>query len=538
VSASASFPSQSPLPEPEAEAPAALDVAGAATSSPDVVLDVRGLKTYFYTYDGVVRALDGVNLKIRRGETLGLVGETGCGKSVTAFSITRLIPDPPGRIMEGRVLLRGSDLLWGLDKEARFKEVGKTGRYKIRRSYRRIQEAQRRMMAVRGSLISTIFQEPMLALNPVFRVWDQIGESLTLHRLPPTIDAMLAASTAAPELPEAVDRLVDAALHKDLPRIRAVSKEIGQLTGLPSLATEMFYAVRNPNLVGTEAIGREVQRCLRRVPLSGLQRSYLQRRRRIAELDQTLRRIYMTEMKEGKPDRRGRGFARARRRAVELGSLGYRLPGIRRHVKRPLDSELFWQAVGLLESVSIASPAQVASSYPHELSGGMLQRVMIAMALASDPEILIADEPTTALDVTIQAQILELMRALKSRVGTAILLITHDLGVIAEVADRVSVMYAGRMIETAPVRELFANPLHPYTQGLLASIPRVDDPNKKLESIPGSVPNLISPPPGCRFHPRCPHAMPICKEQVPPTTVEAPSHTVACFLYHGVEDRN
>jgi oligopeptide/dipeptide ABC transporter ATP-binding protein len=163
----------------------------------------------------------------------------------------------------------------------------------------------------------------------------------------------------------------------------------------------------------------------------------------------------------------------------------------------------------------------------------MLQRVMIAMALSAEPELLIADEPTTALDVTIQAQILELMRDLKNRIGTAIMLITHDLGVIAEVADRVCVMYAGNIVEVAPVRDLYKHPLHPYSQGLLSSIPRMDQPDKKLESIPGSVPNLIYPPTGCRFHPRCPHAMPICKETRPPMTLEAEGHTVACYLYHG-----
>jgi peptide/nickel transport system ATP-binding protein len=503
-----------------------------------VVLDVRDLTTYFYTYDGVVRALDGVDLKIRRGETLGLVGETGCGKSVTAFSITRLIPDPPGRIMSGRVLLRGSDLLWGLDKEAKFKEIGKSGRYKIRRSYRRIQEAQRRMIAVRGSLISTIFQEPMLALNPVFRVSDQIGEALQLHRLEPIVDSLLAASLKAPDLPELVDRLVDAATRQDTAAMRVAAKELGARVGLASIATEAFHSLRGGGAIGREAMRKEVLRRLRRVQLSGSQRRYLQGRRRLAVIDHALREIYMNEMRVGKPDHRNRSLTRARRRSMQLQMLGYRLPGLGKHARRPLETELFWQTVALLESVTIASPAQVASSFPHELSGGMLQRVMIAMALSSDPEILIADEPTTALDVTIQAQILQLMRDLKSRVGTAVLLITHDLGVIAEVADRVSVMYAGRIVETAPVRELFANPLHPYTQGLLASIPRVDDPSKKLESIPGSVPNLIHAPTGCRFHPRCPHAMPICKEQVPPTTVESPAHKVACFLYHGPEDQN
>ena len=191
------------------------------------------------------------------------------------------------------------------------------------------------------------------------------------------------------------------------------------------------------------------------------------------------------------------------------------------------------KAVSLLGKVGLPDPDQIVRSYPHQLSGGMRQRVMIAMALACGPKLLIADEPTTALDVTIQAQILELMRDLKTRVGTAILLITHDLAVIAEVADDVCVMYAGVIVEKGPVREVFRRPLHPYAQGLLASIPRLDQPSKELTSIPGSVPNLISPPTGCRFHPRCPYAMEICKTAPPPMTIEGPGHTVACYLYQG-----
>jgi oligopeptide/dipeptide ABC transporter ATP-binding protein len=201
-------------------------------------------------------------------------------------------------------------------------------------------------------------------------------------------------------------------------------------------------------------------------------------------------------------------------------------PGLRRAQVRE-------RVLDAMAEVALPEPERRWRDYPHQFSGGMRQRVMIAMALSAEPELLVADEPTTALDVTIQAQILQLMRDLKTRHGTAILLITHDLGVIAEVADRVAVMYAGNIVEVAPVRDLYGHPLHPYAQGLLNSIPRMDQPDKKLESIPGSVPNLIYPPSGCRFHPRCPHAMPICKEKRPPMTVEGEGHTVACFLFNG-----
>jgi peptide/nickel transport system ATP-binding protein len=206
---------------------------------------------------------------------------------------------------------------------------------------------------------------------------------------------------------------------------------------------------------------------------------------------------------------------------------------IRVHDRNVSKAEAMDRASQLMERVGIPRATERLRSYPHEFSGGMRQRVMIAMALSCSPKLLIADEPTTALDVTIQAQILELMRDLKNRIGTAIMLITHDLGVIAEVADRVCVMYAGNIVEVAPVKDLYQHPLHPYSQGLLSSIPRMDQPDKHLESIPGSVPNLIYPPTGCRFHPRCPHAMPVCKESRPPMTVEGEGHLVACYLYHG-----
>jgi peptide/nickel transport system ATP-binding protein len=500
--------------------------------SRDVVLDVRDLKTYFFTYDGIVKALDGVSFKVRRGETLGLVGETGCGKSVTAFSITRLIPDPPGRVMSGKILYQGADLLWGLEREARFKPVRDTGRVKIRRRFRQIRGAMDRMSAVRGSGISTIFQEPTSAMNPIFSVADQIGEVLLLHRGMEIIDALLTARLTDPRVSAAIDHVLEVARHGTNAEVRAAALEVGAAVGVPSFGIQVYYILREAGPSAPES-KPEILHAMRRLKLSGLQRSYLRRERRIAELRRKANEVYLTEMRTGTPHRLARASLSRQRTTSNLRSLHLRLWGIRRHVRRTLQNELYWRTVAALEGVGIGNPVQVARGYPHELSGGMLQRVMIAMALSSEPDILLADEPTTALDVTIQAQILELMRELKSRVGTAIVLITHDLAVIAEVADRVCVMYAGHIVETASVQELFHHPLHPYTQGLLASIPRLDQPEKELLSIPGSVPNLINPPTGCRFHPRCPHAMPVCKTEHPKTTVEGEAHTVACYLYTG-----
>ena len=320
------------------------------------LLEVKNLKTFFNTEDGMVRAVDGVNFEVYPGEVLGLVGESGCGKSVTSLSIMRLIA-PPGKIVEGEINLDGCNLLDLPESE---------------------------MIKMRGNRISMIFQQPQTALNPVFKVSDQIAEVLNIH----------------------------------------------------------------------QDFGREA----------------------------------------------------GRNRAVEL-----------------------------LKMVGIPDAERRAESYPHELSGGMAQRVMIAMALACVPELLIADEPTTALDVTIQAQILDLMRELREKMGTSVILITHDLGVIAEMAERVAVMYAGEIVEQTDVDALFEQPLHPYTQGLIGSIPVLGEIKDRLEVIPGSVPNLVNLPPGCRFAPRCAarekFGLKVCAEFKPDLIEAKPGHLVRCWLY-------
>lgn len=325
------------------------------------LLEVKGLKTYFYTEDGVVRAVDGVSFEVYPGEVLGLVGESGCGKSVTSLSIMRLI-SKPGRIDEGEILLDGEDLLKLPEDE---------------------------MIKVRGNRISMIFQQPQTALNPVFKVGDQLAEVLDVH----------------------------------------------------------------------QDLGKEA------------------------------------------------GWKRA---------------------------------VALLKMVGVPDPERRAEAYPHELSGGMAQRVMIAMALACVPELLIADEPTTALDVTIQAQILDLMRDLRREMGTSVILITHDLGVVAEMAERVAVMYAGEIVEQTDVNTLFDQPLHPYTQGLIGSIPILGEIKERLDVIPGSVPNLVNLPPGCRFAPRCQarfkYGCTICAEIKPELQEVKPGHFVRCWLYQNAEE--
>lgn len=320
------------------------------------LLEIRDLRTYFHTERGTVKAVDGVSFRLEEGHALGIVGESGCGKTVTAQSVLRLIPSPPGKIVGGEILFHGQDLLSLSDEE---------------------------MNAIRGNQISMIFQEPMTALNPVFRVGDQIGEVLLRHK----------------------------------------------------------------GLRKAEALDRSVE---------------------------------------------------------------------------------------LLREVGIPLPEARVHDYPHQMSGGMRQRVMIAMALACNPQLIIADEPTTALDVTIQAQILGILQELRETARAAILLITHDLGVVAEVADQVAVMYTGRVLEEAAVQDLFNDPLHPYTQGLMRSIPGKAslEGRKRLDAIPGVVPSLLDLPGGCKFNTRCPHAFDRCfKEPEPSLLCPKPGHAVRCWLY-------
>ena len=355
----------------------------------DVLLEIRDLRTHFFTEDGVVKAINGVNLEIARGETLGLVGESGSGKSVTALSVLRLIQDPPGKIVSGQVLFKGQDLL----------------------SY----PVARLREEIRGREIAMIFQDPTISLNPVFTVGNQLAEAIYLHQF----------------------RGQRAALQQGVDMLREA--------GAPGL--------------------------------------------------------------EGMTDLEPEPYARTLwQRAVQRG-------------------------IRMMETVGIPSARDRVIDYPHQFSGGMRQRIMIAMAISCHPALLIADEPTTALDVTIQSQILEIMKTIKRTFGTSILLITHNLGVIAEMADRVAVMYAGNIVEYTDAQSLFYQPKHPYTVGLLHCYPEVDGPRKQLASIEGVVPDLINPPSGCRFHPRCKQAMPVCREREPQLQPVADGHLVSCHLY-------
>lgn len=380
------------------------------------LVEIQDVVLRFYTYEGVVKALDGVSLDIRKGETLGLVGETGCGKTMTGLSIFFLIPSP-GKIEGGKVFFHGNDGTLDL-----------------------LSAKESTLSNIRGKDISMVFQEPSSALNPVYTAGEQVSEVFLHHRKKEIIE-------------NALDEL-----EKDVESVRA-----GSLKG------------------------------------------------RIYRIE---RNIYKKMLKNPS--------------SFSLKFLS-KIPIINRY-KRRLKTEVEKEVVKILREMEIADPERVAHMYPHELSGGMQQRVVIAMALACNPTLLTADEPTTSLDVTVQARILDLIRRLKSKFQSSILYITHDMGVIAELCDRVAVMYAGNICEIADVMEIFKNPLHPYTKALLESIPM---PGKEFKSIIGTVPNLIEPPTGCRFHPRCLHAMEICSKERPKMIEIKKDQFISCHLYRG-----
>ncbi|RLI41789.1 ABC transporter ATP-binding protein [Candidatus Bathyarchaeota archaeon] len=370
----------------------------------DSLVEVKNLVVRFYTYAGIVEALEGVNLHIRPGEILGLVGETGCGKSVTSFSILQLVP-PPGKIEGGEIYF---------NKDGKVLNIRKLDEDSIRK--------------IRGKEIAMVFQEPRAYLNPVYTIETQIGEALLTHR-------------REEFLKRAIETL--------------------EKTGKGSSFERKVYErmLKKPKSIMTRIMAKFCS-------------------------------------------------------------------------KKTLKEEIRKEVIDLLRNVEIADPERVAKMYPFELSGGMAQRAVIAMALSCNPMMLIADEPTTNLDVTVQAQILKLIRQLRERFKSSILYITHDLGVIAELCDRVAVMYAGRVVELADVYELFKDPLHPYTKALLESIPR---PGQEFKSIPGTVPNLINPPKGCRFHERCQYEMEICRKVKPEFIEVKKDHFVACHLYGGLK---
>ena len=457
--------------------------------SSEPLLQVKDLRLSFVTRAGVVHAIESVSFEIAKGETFGLVGETGCGKSQTAMAIMRLTPES-GFIENGQAIFDGIDLFEGVHDEAKLVKKGDTVR--LRKKESAIKKTNAHMSKIRGRDISMIFQEPMTSLNPVYTVQKQISEVLLAHRM----DYLLARVNAR-----------NRARKEDL-------KTISVLVSKPDYdPSQLSSKLKELDIEGLE---EEIEFILNRTDIGHAQKIRL-----------------ISELAGVKTSPMRLAFLMRWNDSSNLGPV-YRLlfaiPGFKDWVQKPVTLEARNISYELLTKVRMPNAWTVLSQHPHELSGGMRQRVMIAMAVAGHPKLVIADEPTSALDVTIQAQILQLFLDLKNELGVSVLFISHDMGVIAETCDRVGVMYAGNIVEVASVDELFQNPKHPYTQGLLAAIPKYDGSKKALKSIPGSVPNLIHPPSGCRFRTRCPYAFDKC-EEYPSAVQVSPGHQVLCWLY-------
>ncbi len=504
-------------------------------TSEEYFVEVKNLVTQFFTSKGIVKALDGVSLGIRRGEIFGLVGESGCGKSVTASSIMDLIPDPPGKIISGSIFIDGYNILSDLKKLSKIVIRSETD-VRIKRNKRAIKRHNFILSKIRGRIVSMIFQEPSLSLNPVLTIGSQIEEAILLHSRIDIANAILRRSQITEE---DIEKFLKSTLTISDPYKKRSSVRVWcRNYGIAELDERIFEAVlsnNDPSVIAREILSliNESNQNVDLVAI-GLARDYYKFEEELFRLNRDL----IQAESENNREKADIIAAKIEELKKSVGSEFFSYKILRRILKRkyerPFQIAARNRAIEMLELVNIPEPERILDSFPHELSGGMQQRAMIAMALATNPKMLIADEPTTALDVTTQAQILDLIKDLKNVTGSSILFITHDLAVIAEMCDRVGVMYGGNLVEEASVNDIFFNPKHPYTTGLLASIPREfgkERRNVKLNTIPGSVPNLITPPTGCRFHPRCKFAMEVCSEKKPKLIEINEGHKVACFLY-------
>jgi peptide/nickel transport system ATP-binding protein len=452
------------------------------------LLSVRDLRISFVTRSGIVQAVDDVSFDIKPGETLGLVGETGCGKTQTAMAVMRLTSET-GIVEKGEIWFKGVNLTQNIAKESKLVHRGK--RLVLKRDPAEMRRLENQMVKIRGKHISMVFQEPMISLNPVRSIGRQISEVLLIHDIPRLSERIMA--------------------RHDVPREKI--DEVAALLASPGTSVDQVRELVRS--YGFPRLEEQVTSILTRQDLS-----YAKKIQRVKELKQEV----------------GRSSVLFLRRVIALGKVPStlrvidRLPLVSRKFYGLLEKEAMNVSAELLSMVGMPNISAVLKQYPHELSGGMRQRAMIAMAMAANPELIIADEPTSALDVTIQAQILQLLGELKRNLNTAVLFISHDLGVIAETCDKVGVIYAGNLVEIARIEDLFADPRHPYTKGLLSAIPPFDRKVASLGLIPGSVPSLMNPPPGCRFNTRCPFATEKCK-QVPPQIQVKPGHIVRCWLY-------
>jgi peptide/nickel transport system ATP-binding protein len=454
------------------------------------LLRVKNLRVSFITRTGKVQAINDVSFEVEAGETFGLVGETGCGKSQTALAVMRLTPEA-GLIERGEIWFAERNLTQNIAKE--FKLVQKKTHVKLKRNKAMLKRLIQEINTIRGKEISMIFQEPMTSLNPVYTVGRQISETLLRHSVDTLIDRILARSSATRDK---LDEITNAVT--DDFRSQTKLRELLQRADLNGLEDQIWFILSRKDI--------------------GLSQ------KRAAVINLTRHKAKPTTLRFLTRLKKSRGKI-----PFEYAALS-KIPILRRWFTRALEKEALEVSYELLSVVNMPNAENVLRMYPHELSGGMRQRVMIAMALATRPRLVIADEPTSALDVTVQAQILELLKELKKTYNTAILFISHDIGVISDICDRVGVMYAGNLVEVARLDELFANPKHPYTRGLLASIPKYGEKRDTLQTIEGTVPNLINPPKGCRFRTRCSQVFDKCT-QGPPWLEVGQNHGVLCWLY-------
>jgi len=454
------------------------------------LLRVNGLQLSFITRAGRIQALDDVSFEVTAGETFGLVGETGCGKSQTALAVMRLTPEA-GIIEQGEIRFTGINLTENIAKE--FKLIQKkNNRVKLKRNKSALNLLNRKINQIRGKEITMIFQEPMTSLNPVYTVGRQVSEILLRHKTDLLVKRIIARNTATEEKLKEITNAAARGLSQA--ELRTLLKK----NGLEELEDQIWFTLSRKDIGITQKIQS----------ISNLTKD------RVSPI--TLRFL-------------GRLRKSNKQLPFEYRLLN-RIPIARRWLGGAVEKEALQVSYELLSLVNMPNVENVLRQYPHELSGGMRQRVMIAMAIATRPKLLIADEPTSALDVTVQAQILELLRELKRTFNSAILFISHDIGVISEICDRVGVMYAGQLVEVAKLDQLFANPKHPYTRGLFASIPKYGEKRELLQTIEGTVPNLIDPPKGCRFRTRCPRVHEKCST-VPPWVEVDKNHGVLCWLY-------
>lgn len=493
-------------------------------------LVVENLVTRFFTSKGIVKALEKVTFSVNKGEVYGLVGESGCGKSVTATSIMDLIPDPPGRILEGKVYIDGYNILNDLSKLAKVTINSETD-VRIKNN-KRLQKRHNYIMSkIRGKKIAMIFQEPALALNPVLKIGEQIIENIMLHNRVEIAESIIRRENLGEK--DVVEFLDSLKKHKnDEKRFINTWTKDNAVAELEDAIIELIKTESSDEFKEAELLTLiNSQKKKTDIGLVSLMQDYYKDNDALLDLYLKLSEAEGIGEDTSSLEEEIKEYERAIRDSYS--SLRLKMVFFRRRYDELFSVEARKRAIELLNLVNIAEPTRVINEYPHELSGGMQQRCMIAMALASNPKMLIADEPTTALDVTTQAQILDLIRDLNKIIGMSVVFITHDLAVIAEMCTRVGVMYAGNLVEEGQVNEVFSKPLHPYTSGLLATIPRIDADTKelKLESIQGSVPNLIKPPNGCRFHPRCKFKIDICSEKKPRLVEVSNGHKVACFLY-------